>query len=160
MANPPITIGPFANVPAPGSPIRSDWAQQITNYVTGLAGAATALPAVFTGPVGGGTITSTAVTVGTLNIAATTRRRLIVVAAWALINYAATSGDQFDFKVTNVDAVQKFARGMAGTILPAPIWGGFLAANASGTITATAQKIAGLDRPIVDGQIVAFALPA
>ncbi len=32
-ANPPITIGPFANVPAPGSPIRSDWPQQITNYV-------------------------------------------------------------------------------------------------------------------------------
>lgn len=30
---PPITIGPFANVPAPGSPIRSDWPQQITNYV-------------------------------------------------------------------------------------------------------------------------------
>lgn len=35
MANPPITIGPFANVPAPGSPIRSDWPQQITNYVVG-----------------------------------------------------------------------------------------------------------------------------
>ena len=33
MANPPITIGPFTNVPAPGSPIRSDWAQQITNFV-------------------------------------------------------------------------------------------------------------------------------
>jgi hypothetical protein len=33
MANPPITIGPFANVPAPGSPIRSDWAQQISTYV-------------------------------------------------------------------------------------------------------------------------------
>lgn len=33
MANPPITIGPFTNVPAPGSPIRSDWPQQITNYV-------------------------------------------------------------------------------------------------------------------------------
>lgn len=32
MANPPITIGPFANVPAPGSPIRSDWAQQLTQY--------------------------------------------------------------------------------------------------------------------------------
>lgn len=33
MANPPITIGPFTNVPAPGSPIRSDWPQQITTYV-------------------------------------------------------------------------------------------------------------------------------
>ena len=33
MANNPITIGPFANVPAPGSPIRSDWAQQITTFV-------------------------------------------------------------------------------------------------------------------------------
>jgi len=31
--NPPITIGPFANVPAPGSGVKSDWAQQITNYV-------------------------------------------------------------------------------------------------------------------------------
>lgn len=33
MANPPITIGPFTNVPAPGSPIASNWAQQITQYV-------------------------------------------------------------------------------------------------------------------------------
>jgi hypothetical protein len=32
-AAPPTTIGPFANVPAPGSPIRSDWTQQITHYV-------------------------------------------------------------------------------------------------------------------------------
>jgi hypothetical protein len=32
QANPPITIGPFDNVPAPGSPVRSDWPQQITNY--------------------------------------------------------------------------------------------------------------------------------
>jgi hypothetical protein len=31
--NPPITIGPFSNVPAPGSGVKSDWAQQITNYV-------------------------------------------------------------------------------------------------------------------------------
>jgi hypothetical protein len=33
MANAPITIGPFTNVPAPGSPIRSDWTQQITQFV-------------------------------------------------------------------------------------------------------------------------------
>ena len=33
MANPPIVIGAFANVPAPGSPIRSDWAQQATRAV-------------------------------------------------------------------------------------------------------------------------------
>lgn len=40
MSNPPITIGPFDNVPAPGSPIRSDWAQEITQYVVDwLAGA-------------------------------------------------------------------------------------------------------------------------
>jgi hypothetical protein len=30
MANPPITIGSFDNVPAPGSPIRSDWPQEIS----------------------------------------------------------------------------------------------------------------------------------
>jgi hypothetical protein len=33
MANPPITIGPFANVPAPGSPIKSDWPQQVSQFV-------------------------------------------------------------------------------------------------------------------------------
>lgn len=33
MANPPITIGPFANVPAPGSPIKSDWPQQTAQYI-------------------------------------------------------------------------------------------------------------------------------
>lgn len=35
MANPPITIGPFNNVPAPGSPIASAWPQSITNMVVG-----------------------------------------------------------------------------------------------------------------------------
>lgn len=34
MANPPTTIGPFNNVPAPGSPIRSDWAQSCSTYIT------------------------------------------------------------------------------------------------------------------------------
>jgi len=29
----PLTIGPFTNVPAPGDPIRSPWAQQVTRYV-------------------------------------------------------------------------------------------------------------------------------
>lgn len=33
MAAPPITIGPFDNVPAPGSAIRSPWAQEITQYL-------------------------------------------------------------------------------------------------------------------------------
>jgi hypothetical protein len=37
MANPPITIGPFTNVPAPGSPIRSDWSQSISSYVAAAA---------------------------------------------------------------------------------------------------------------------------
>lgn len=37
MANPPITIGPFTNVPAPGSPIASAWAQQLTQYAVDLA---------------------------------------------------------------------------------------------------------------------------
>jgi hypothetical protein len=34
MANPPITIGLFTNVPAPGSPIRSDWPQQAANLIS------------------------------------------------------------------------------------------------------------------------------
>lgn len=34
MANPPITIGPFDNVPAQGSPIRSNWPQEISTVVT------------------------------------------------------------------------------------------------------------------------------
>lgn len=49
FANPPVTIGPFTNVPAPGSPIRSDWAQQITAYVLGTridGGFATRAPTV------------------------------------------------------------------------------------------------------------------
>lgn len=37
MANPPITIGPFNNVPAPGSPIKSDWPQEISAFVNVLA---------------------------------------------------------------------------------------------------------------------------
>lgn len=36
MANPPIVIPPFTNVPAPGSPIKSDWPQSISNWVAGI----------------------------------------------------------------------------------------------------------------------------
>ena len=32
-ANPPIVIGPFTNVPAPGSPIGSDWPQSASNWM-------------------------------------------------------------------------------------------------------------------------------
>ena len=35
--NPPVTIGPFTNVPAPGSGVKSDWPQQISTYVTPTA---------------------------------------------------------------------------------------------------------------------------
>jgi hypothetical protein len=41
MANPPITIGPFTNVPAPGSPIQSAWPQQITTAVVNATQAIT-----------------------------------------------------------------------------------------------------------------------
>lgn len=37
LASPPVVIGPFDNVPAPGSPIRSDWPQEISSYVVTLA---------------------------------------------------------------------------------------------------------------------------
>lgn len=37
MANPPIVIGPFQTVPAPGSPIRSNWPQDISTVVTKAA---------------------------------------------------------------------------------------------------------------------------
>lgn len=37
MPAPPIVIGPFDNVPAPGSPIRSNWPQEITQYVVDRA---------------------------------------------------------------------------------------------------------------------------
>jgi hypothetical protein len=54
MANPPITIGPFDNVPAPGSPIRSDWAQDISQYVTdNIGGISNALDAMLAGLAGG-----------------------------------------------------------------------------------------------------------
>ena len=36
MANPPIVIGTFDNVPAPGSPIKSDWPQEISTFVQAL----------------------------------------------------------------------------------------------------------------------------
>jgi hypothetical protein len=45
MANPPVTIGPFTNVPAPGSGVKSDWPQQISTYVAPTAWTA---PAAFT----------------------------------------------------------------------------------------------------------------
>ena len=48
MAAPPVVIGPFANVPAPGSPIRSDWPQQISQYVVDTRTSVTALQAAVT----------------------------------------------------------------------------------------------------------------
>jgi len=36
MANPPIVIGPFSTVPAPGSAMRSDWPQEITTDMVAL----------------------------------------------------------------------------------------------------------------------------
>lgn len=36
MANPPGTIGPFTNVPQPGSPMRSDWPIQASTLITQL----------------------------------------------------------------------------------------------------------------------------
>jgi hypothetical protein len=47
--NPPIVIGPFNNVPAPGSGVKSDWPQQISHYVTEqLARGLVARPVVVT----------------------------------------------------------------------------------------------------------------
>lgn len=53
MANPPITIGPFTNVPAPGSGIRSDWAQQASTLITTSVDAGTK-----TAPIAGATPSS------------------------------------------------------------------------------------------------------
>lgn len=43
MASNPIVIGPYANVPAPGSPIRSAWPQQITRQVAGIQAGASSV---------------------------------------------------------------------------------------------------------------------
>jgi len=53
MANPPIVIGPFTSVPAPGSPIASAWPQQISTVVTDHAARVTSLEASATGAVTG-----------------------------------------------------------------------------------------------------------
>ena len=64
MANPPITIGPFTNVPAPGSPIRSDWTQQITTYAVDIEARTAYVVAGVAGPevpmFGGGSAASIA----------------------------------------------------------------------------------------------------
>ena len=61
MANPPIVIGQFDNVPAPGSPIRSDWPQEISTAVTALQAA---YPAILVGqsPTGGAQTVGTSAT--------------------------------------------------------------------------------------------------
>ncbi len=51
MANPPITIGPFNDVPAPGSPIRSSWPQSMSSAFTAMGkGVKVSLPAADTNP--------------------------------------------------------------------------------------------------------------
>lgn len=52
--NPPITIGPFANVPAPGSGVKSDWAQTISTYVAGMVQSGTYTPALVNANIGSG----------------------------------------------------------------------------------------------------------
>jgi hypothetical protein len=89
-AAPPLTIGPFTNVPAPGSPIRSDWPQTITSYL--LAHAPTVQTSAGVAIAGGGPYDN----IQTMTIAAVAVPRTVVLTSRLLVAFNGGSGWSVD----------------------------------------------------------------
>ena len=104
MATSPITIGPFDNVPAPGSPIASAWAQEITTYVVNSpARHAVGMFSASQAIAGGGivTISFTTETYDTDGYHAAGAPTIIVIPAGLAGIYVMTLNVTFDANVTN-----------------------------------------------------------
>ena len=104
MATSPITIGPFDNVPAPGSPIASAWAQEISTYVVNSpARHAVGMFSASQAIAGGGnvTISFTTETYDTDGYHAAGAPTIIVIPAGLDGIYVMTLNVTFDANVTN-----------------------------------------------------------
>lgn len=137
QASPPITIGPFTNVPAPGSPIRSDWAQDISTYVTNY------LPTIFVTIATvalSGTIpnSTTPVTIGTVVIPASPYPRTVYVTGSMAVSTAATAVFELKLAASSNVAVAPIGRGSGnGTSVHTPPTPFGLPANTACTLSAT-----------------------
>lgn len=107
MANPPITIGQFDNVPAPGSPIKSDWAQEISAAVAAAQAPAHGAAEVALLPYAGvGAKNVMTVAVPAVNYAT-------VMTVTAVMSFAADSGETAvrGYIVRTVDLVNSIQHG-------------------------------------------------
>lgn len=146
MANPPITIGPFNNVPAPGSPIKSDWPQEISTVATALAMSLSKADYQNATPTTGAlSLSTTPLSIGSIALASVPYRSLIVaqgavtVAASTLgtLTYADLSLDVGVARRNRIysggtNRVVAFALLAASTALTVTLT---IAANATGTLT-------------------------
>lgn len=130
--NPPIVIGPFANVPAPGSGVKSDWAQQITNYVTRMAATG-----VYTPPLVGMVVGSGG---GALNSA-----------TWTYVG-GPNVGDVGLLHITGMILL-----GSSGASVPGPVTIGFPPGFKTPTI-GTRQGIAGECRMLQGGAVTGIGM--
>lgn len=123
MANAPITIGPFTNVPAPGSPVASDWPQQITQYVVDHA---TQIPTIdrVAGVSNSLVLSGTYATFTTVTFPSATHARVATITGGALANYqVAGVNEQVDMRML-LDGVDQgvFYRGIPHVYMIWPLW--------------------------------------
>lgn len=112
MAAPPIVIGPFSSVPAPGSPIRSQWAQEVSQYTWahGIVATATAESAAHTIAASGAQVALT------VPVTAYPSHRTVIIAT-ADVSCASDTG-QMNAKiylVRKVDATSGIQRSLSST---------------------------------------------
>ena len=138
MPNPPITIGPFDNVPAPGSPIRSDWAQEISQYVTALGSIK-----LLTQQGAASNIQATVANVATIVLPAQTVNGTVLMIGDLRLDVS-VAGDQWEasLKKDGVNMQRRFLISFAWYNLTIHAIAG-TAAGVAATYTLSAQRLAG-----------------
>lgn len=153
MANPPITIGPFTNVPAPGSPIKSDWPQQITTGVCRVPQRLTGLPVMASGSYAG------EVTLCTVTVPSATYPRVLIANLQymiAMIGANTTNLAETGIRNAGFNTDARGVRFAVSSAAPAnvpisvSIIQSLVPANVGGTVTAFLKQVGG---GVLGGQV-------
>lgn len=154
-----ISIPPFTNVPAPGDPITSAWAQQLTQYAVDIrANIGGRVVEQSMGATYSTAFAGSRVKVCDVTVAAQARRRAVILYGRLLIGYGLVAGEQIDMHqyVNGVESFQ-FWRGVPGQHFQIVSWAGILNANTAMTAEFRAVSVTGATRSLVDGIFYALA---
>lgn len=150
MANPPITIGPFTNVPAPGSPIASAWAQQLTQAFVDDDKVLRQAPVPLSGAGGPGNVDATSTNVFTtwLNIGtplAPAWATKVDVQIWVLgIDVIVADVDYMVRPVCNAPGQEYLASGILGKRFQLPMLGRFaVTGGVVNNVTVECRRVGG-----------------